>query len=266
MHHTIKKLFQYGTVTVDYPKKPIKSSFITGAPEFDYRRCTRCMTCINTCPTGAIVFTDNDEQKEKSPAVNLDECIFCRFCEEQCPEGAVCLNNRFELAQKNRESLRAAPIYVDEAQLKGSEYEILGSQLKDKISQRFGKSLHIREVDAGSCNGCDYEINALGGPYNDIERFGVHFVASPRHADMLLVTGCVTRNMEEALIKTYNAAPEPKLVVAVGACACSGGIFKNSYAGRNGVDNVLPVDVYIPGCPPRPQAIIYGILKAIGRI
>lgn len=266
MHNTIKKLFQHGTVTVDYPKKPIKSSFITGAPEFDYTKCTRCMKCIEACPTGAIVFVDNDLQKEKSPAVNLDECIFCRFCEEECPQGAVGLNNKFELAQKNRDALRATPVCIQEDDVKGLEYELLGNQLKDKISKKFGKSLHIREVDAGSCNGCDYEINALGGPYNDIERFGIHFVASPRHADMLLVTGCVTRNMEEALIKTYNAAPAPKLVVAAGACACSGGIFKNSYAGRNGVDCVLPVDVYIPGCPPRPQAIIYGILKAIGRI
>lgn len=266
MHHIIKKLIQHGTVTVDYPKKNIKSSFITGIPEFDYDKCKRCKSCLNSCPTGAIVFVDNDEQKQKSPAVNIDECIFCRFCEEACPNGAVCLSNKFELAQKNKDALRASPICVIEDEVKGLEYELLGKQLKEKVNKIFGKSLHIREVDAGSCNGCDNEINALNGPYNDIERFGIHFVASPRHADMLLVTGCVTRNMEEALIKTYNAAPSPKLVVAVGACACSGGIFKNSYAGRNGVDSVLPVDVYIPGCPPRPQAIIYGILKAIGRM
>lgn len=266
MHNIIKKLIQHGTVTVDYPKKPIKSSFITGIPEFDYDKCKRCKGCVNSCPTGAIVFVDNDEQKEKSPAVNIDECIFCRFCEEACTNGAVRLSNKFELAQKNRNTLRASPTYVTDDDVKEVEYELLGRQLKEKVNNIFGKSLHIREVDAGSCNGCDNEINALNGPYNDIERFGIHFVASPRHADMLLVTGCVTRNMEEALVKTYNAAPSPKLVVAVGACACSGGIFKNSYAGRNGVDSVLPVDVYIPGCPPRPQAIIYGILKAIGRM
>ncbi|MHB8061642.1 MAG: NADH-quinone oxidoreductase subunit NuoB [Ruminiclostridium sp.] len=265
MHNIIKKLIQHGTVTVDYPRKPIKNSYITGAPEFDYDKCTRCMKCLNSCPTGAIVFIDNDEQKKKSPAVNLDECIFCRFCEDACKNGAVCLSNKFELAQKSRAALRATPLFVQE-DVKGLEYELLGKQLKEKVNKMFGKSLHIREVDAGSCNGCDNEINALNGPYNDIERFGIHFVASPRHADMLLVTGCVTRNMEEALIKTYNAAPSPKLVVAVGACACSGGIFKNSYAGRNGIDSVLPVDVYIPGCPPRPQALIYGILKAIGKI
>ena len=120
-------------------------------------------------------------------------------------------------------------------------------------------------MDAGSCNGCDNEINALNSPYNDLERFGISFVASPRHADMLLVTGPAARNMELALIKTYNAVPDPKLVVAVGACACSGGIFRDSYSTKNGIDSVVPVDVYIPGCPPRPQALIYGILKAIER-
>ncbi len=266
MYNITKKIIQHGTVTVDYPKKPIKNSFITGAPEFDNSKCTKCKKCMNSCPTGAIIFTDNVGQKEKSPAVNVDECIFCRFCEEACTNGAVSLSNKFELAQKSRDALRVSPIFVQEDDVKGLDYELLGNQLRDKVNKKFGKSLHIREVDAGSCNGCDYEINALTGPYNDIERFGIHFVASPRHADMLLVTGCVTRNMEEALIKTYNATPSPKLVVAVGACACSGGIFKDSYAGRNGVDSVLPVDVYIPGCPPRPQAIIYGILKAIGRL
>ncbi len=266
MHNIIKKMLQHGTVTVDYPKKPIKSSFITGAPEFDLKKCKGCMNCMNICPTGAIVFAENPSEKAKTPAVNLDECVFCRFCEEKCTNGAVSLTGRFELAQKSREALRASPLYVQEKEVLGLEYELIGKQLKEKVYSTFGKSLHIREVDAGSCNGCDSEINALGSPYNDIERFGIHFVASPRHADMLLVTGCVTRNMEVALIKTYNAVPSPKLVVAVGACACSGGIFKDSYAGRNGIDSVLPVDVYIPGCPPRPQAIIYGILKSIGRL
>ena len=146
------------------------------------------------------------------------------------------------------------------------DYELIGNSLKDKISSYFGRSLGIREVDAGSCNGCDNEINAMNSPYNDLERFGMHFVASPRHADLLLVTGPAARNMELALIKTYNATPDPKLVVAVGACACSGGIFKDSYATRNGIDSIVPVDVYIPGCPPRPQALIYGILLAIERM
>jgi Ni,Fe-hydrogenase III small subunit len=129
----------------------------------------------------------------------------------------------------------------------------------------FGRSLHIREVDAGSCNGCEIEIVNLTGPVYDIERFGMHFVASPRHADMLLVTGPVTRNMELALRKTLDAMPEPRLVVAVGACGCSGGMFGVNYATRGAVDQVIPVDVYIPGCPPNPYALLQGILLAISR-
>lgn len=146
------------------------------------------------------------------------------------------------------------------------ELEIIGQRLHTKIKKIFGRSLHIREVDAGSCNGCEVEVNALSNPIYDIERFGLHIVASPRHADMLLVTGPVTRNMELALLKTYNATPEPKLVAAMGSCACNGGIFGNTYASGGGVDRFIPVDVYIPGCPPRPHAVIFGIMVAIDKL
>jgi Ni,Fe-hydrogenase III small subunit len=138
--------------------------------------------------------------------------------------------------------------------------------VRERIHQVLGRSLAIREVDAGSCNGCEVEITALNNPVYDLERLGVHFVASPRHADMLLVTGPVTRNMELALAKTYRATPDPKVVVAVGACGISGGIFGRNYATLGGVDQVIPVDVFIPGCPPRPHALLYGILLAVGRM
>jgi Ni,Fe-hydrogenase III small subunit/formate hydrogenlyase subunit 6/NADH:ubiquinone oxidoreductase subunit I len=143
--------------------------------------------------------------------------------------------------------------------------EALGKELKSRIHKRLGRSLHIREVDAGSCNGCEIEIVGLNSPVYDIERFGIHFVASPRHADMLLVTGPVSRNMELALRKTYDATPAPRVVVAAGACGCSGGIFGQNYATVGGVDKVIPVDVYIPGCPPNPYALLQGILLAVGR-
>lgn len=146
------------------------------------------------------------------------------------------------------------------------EIEIMGQRLNDKIRNIFGRSLHIREVDAGSCNACEVEVNALSNPIYDIERFGLHIVASPRHADMLLVTGPVTRNMELALLKTYNATPSPKLVAAMGSCACNGGIFGDTYASCGGVDKVIPVDVYIPGCPPRPQAVIFGLMVALDKL
>ena len=146
------------------------------------------------------------------------------------------------------------------------DIDALGEQLGERIHKIFGRSLHIREVDAGSCNGCEIEIVGLNSPVYDIERFGIHFVASPRNADMLLVTGPVTRNMELALRKTYDAMPAPRLVVAVGACGCSGGIFGVNYASVGGVDQVLPVDVFIPGCPPNPHALLHGILTAMGKL
>lgn len=146
------------------------------------------------------------------------------------------------------------------------EIGIMGERLNRKITKLFGRSLAIREVDAGSCNGCEVEVTALSNPVHDLERFGIHIVASPRHADMLLVTGPVTRNMELALLKTYNATPEPKLVAAMGSCACNGGIFGETYASGGGVDRFMPVDVYIPGCPPRPQAVIFGLMVAVDKL
>lgn len=260
MFNIIKKFMQYGVVTVDYPNKPLNNTFITGNPEVDMEKCTLCKECIQRCPVSAINVT-----KDSTLNFRLDDCIFCSLCSDICPVGAIRMTNNFELAKGSREELRGSSIEIDERNIPSEDYELIGQSLSEKINKLFGRSLNIREVDAGSCNGCDNEINALNSPYNDIERFGIHFVASPRHADMLLVTGPATRNMELALIKTYNATPDPKLVVAVGACACSGGIFKDSYATRNGIDCVVPVDIYIPGCPPRPQALIYGILKAVER-
>lgn len=141
-----------------------------------------------------------------------------------------------------------------------------GGRLARVIDRRLGRSLHVRHLDAGSCNGCDWEIAALLNPFHDIQRLGIDFVASPRHADLLLVTGVMTRNLEEAAIRTFEAMPEPRLVVAVGACAISGGVFAGSYAHRSGIAGVLPVDVFVPGCPPRPEALIQGLLVAVGRM
>jgi len=143
------------------------------------------------------------------------------------------------------------------------EVEAVGKQLESRIKKLFGRSLAVREVDAGSCNACELELIALSNPVYDIERFGIHVVASPRHADVLFVTGPVTRNMELALKKTYEATPAPKLVVAIGDCAACGGIYKGSYAVVGGVGDVVPVDLVIPGCPPRPVDILLALLKAL---
>lgn len=142
------------------------------------------------------------------------------------------------------------------------ELEKAGLEVRRHIDTRFGGSLAIREVDAGSCNGCELEIHALNNPWYDVERFGVHFVASPRHADALLVTGPVSRHMETALIRTWKATPTPKFVIAAGSCACDGGEFGVSYASCGAVENVIPVDVKIPGCPPAPIDLLNGILAA----
>jgi Ni,Fe-hydrogenase III small subunit len=136
-------------------------------------------------------------------------------------------------------------------------------QLQEKILRHVGRALAIRHVDAGSCNGCELEIHALNNAYYNIEGLGIHFVASPRHADMLLVTGPVSRHMEIALKRTYDATPEPKLVVAVGDCGCTGGIFGEGYASCGKISNVIPVDVAVPGCPPTPTALLQGILTAV---
>lgn len=139
----------------------------------------------------------------------------------------------------------------------------VGQQVKKEVTHRFGGSLAIRQVDAGSCNGCELEIHAMNNAYYDLERFNVHFVASPRHADILLVTGPVSRNMQTALLRTYEATPDPKLVIAVGTCAVDGGEFGISYASCGAVSNVIPVDANIMGCPPTPLVLIQGILDAI---
>ncbi len=162
------------------------------------------------------------------------------------------------LKQIVRTGLVSEPAPAPDEQLRA-----LAQRLDETVLKHFGRALAIRHVDAGSCNGCELEIHATNSPHYNLERLGIRFVASPRHADLLLVTGPVSRNMEEALRRTYAATPEPKLVVAVGDCGCTGGIFGESYASCGRVANVIPVDVAVPGCPPTPVAILQGILTAI---
>lgn len=144
-----------------------------------------------------------------------------------------------------------------------TQIEVIARQIDDGARKRFGRSLHIRQVDAGSCNGCELEIGALNNPYYDLERFGMHFVASPRHADCLLVTGPVTRNMADPLKRTYDATPAPKIVIAVGDCAHDCGVFAGGYGIVGPVSAILPVDAVVHGCPPEPRAILLGILAAL---
>jgi Ni,Fe-hydrogenase III small subunit len=161
------------------------------------------------------------------------------------------------------QSLRTGIVTEGAPACDDAELERLGIELRRQIGERFARSLAIRQVDAGSCNGCELEIHAINNAYYDVERFGVHFVASPRHADALLVTGPVSRHMEAALRRTWRATPAPKLVIAAGTCACTGGEFGVSYASCGAVENVIPVDVRIPGCPPTPLDLLRGLLAAI---
>jgi Ni,Fe-hydrogenase III small subunit/Pyruvate/2-oxoacid:ferredoxin oxidoreductase delta subunit len=246
-----------------------------GFPVIDFARCTLCEACVRACPTGAIQ-AGTAGPGQRALSLSYASCIQCRGCVEACGEGAISAGPELEVAAFTRQQLQQTAAFDVDAvtgtctfrdmeKPSGPGLEESAAALRDRVHRSLGRSLHVRQVDAGSCNGCELEIAATTNPQFDLERFGVHFVASPRHADVLLVTGPVTRNMEIALLRTYEATPEPRLVVAVGACGCSGGIFgERGYAAVGGVDRVVPVDVYVPGCPPRPQAILNGLLVAVG--
>ena len=279
MFKIIQKTIRTGIVTKAYPAELAQvSGHFRGRPHFDFEKWTDARPAAELCPTGAISLRDSDDFRKVT--VDYGLCVFCGLCAEASSDKAIRITQEFELASADRRKLvftadytlnadgthrQAGPVHQDSGNVEAT-VESVGLKAREKIYKLLGRSLAIREVDAGSCNGCEVEIVALNNPIHDIERFGIQFVASPRHADMLLVTGPVTRNMELALLKTYRAMPEPKLVVAVGACGISGGIFGDNYASLGGVDKVLPVDVYVPGCPPRPQALLQGILLAVGQL
>ncbi|HWI55387.1 MAG TPA: NADH-quinone oxidoreductase subunit NuoB [Desulfobacteria bacterium] len=255
MFSLFRKSITTGKKTTEYPyKKENTPANLMGRLVIDQKTCNLCGQCATICPTKAI------KERGQKLIVEYDKCLFCGICRGYCPLNAISHSTDFELAVREKDKLTVAPADINE------DLDALKGKLTRKTESILGRSLHIRHVDTGSCNGCDFEMNALTNPVYDIQRLGIDFVASPRHADLLLVTGSVTEHLETALKKTFAATPEPKLVVAMGACACSGGIFQGSYANAGGVDKILPVDVFIPGCPPRPQAIIYGLLKAIERI
>jgi Ni,Fe-hydrogenase III small subunit/formate hydrogenlyase subunit 6/NADH:ubiquinone oxidoreductase subunit I len=277
MFETLRQSFKTGVVTTSYPQTPPEASTrARGKPEIDWANWKDARPPTAICPTGAISYQDANGQRVAR--LDLAKCIFCGLCADM--DSAIRMTNVCECAARRRDDLVTSAGYSlkpdgthdrmvsppSVAKPQRASLDAIGQQIKERADKIFGRSLHIREVDAGSCNGCEVEINGLSSPVYDIERFGIHFVASPRHADMLLVTGPVTRNMELALRKTYDATPDPRLVVAVGACGCSGGIFGQNYATCGGVDSVIPVDIYIPGCPPNPHALLHGILLAMGRI
>jgi len=222
---------------------------------------------IEACPAAALATSADGNE------VVLDEgrCVFCGLCAEG--ERPAFRNVPCEpaIARARAELRRRFPLTAPLPALGPSHEEDdrtrltrQGEQLSELVKRRFSGSLHVRHLDAGGCNGCEWELNQLQGPTYDVQRFGVDFVASPRHADVLLVTGVVTRNLELALVRTLDAMPRPRRLLAVGACAISGGIFGTSYASVGGVDRVVPVDAYVSGCAPRPWAIIRGLQAVLG--
>ena len=250
--HRLKRRCQ----TMRYPKgaPPALPDRHGGALRLDAAKCAEgCSACVPVCPTEAIT-----RPAGGASALDLGRCIFCAACVEACPEHAITQTGDHRMAVRSREDLILGQPGHEEARL--------AIALDDKLRKLFGRSLRLRQVSAGGCSACEADTNVLGTIGWDLGRFGIQFVASPRHADGLLITGPVSRGMELALRKTYDAVPTPKIVIAVGACAIAGGPFVGHPQIHNGADGIVPVDLFIPGCPPHPLTILDGLLRLLDRL
>jgi Ni,Fe-hydrogenase III small subunit len=250
MFKTLLARARQGYRTAGFPaQEPALPALFRGRPELDPQADPDALSrCAEDCPTGALTVS------RTGPQIDLGRCIFCAECVAACPEGAVAFTRDWRLASSRRDGL-----IVTSDNRPGID------SLDRKLRRLLGRSLRLRQVSAGGCNGCEVEANALSNVVFDAGRFGIEFVASPRHADGLLVTGPVTANMREALLITYQAVAEPKLVIAAGACAISGGLYRGQAEVCDGLEGLLPVDLYVPGCPPHPYTILDGLLRLLGR-
>ncbi len=221
-----------------------------GLPVVDSSKCPDgCRACADVCPTDSITIDS------KGFRLDLGRCLFCTDCMRACPQGAIRYTRDYRLATRTREDLV----------LQGQTLK-LANALEEKSRRLFGRSLKLRQVSTGGCNACEADLNVLNTVVFDLGRFGIQFVASPRHADGIVVTGPVSENMRKALLETYAAVPAPKLVIAVGACAISGGPYVDNPEVHNGCGSLVPVDLYLPGCPPHPMTVLDGFLRLLGQL
>jgi Ni,Fe-hydrogenase III small subunit/Pyruvate/2-oxoacid:ferredoxin oxidoreductase delta subunit len=254
MLSVIKTRLQQKYRTMAYPDGPppeLPARFV-GRPVVNHINCdTGCDLCISVCPVHAIHMS----QETNGPVIDTGRCIFCRACEGACTSHVIQFTSEYRLSSALRKELFVQADSPDHAP---SRHEL--------AVKLFNRSLKLRQVSAGGCNACEADSNVLSTLAWDMGRFGIQFVASPRHADGLLITGCVTENMRIALEKTYAAVPDPKIVIATGACAIAGGPYVDHPEQHNGATYMVPVDLFIPGCPPHPLTILDGLLRFIGRI
>jgi Ni,Fe-hydrogenase III small subunit/formate hydrogenlyase subunit 6/NADH:ubiquinone oxidoreductase subunit I len=247
----LRTRLQQGTRTSAFPKGAVEfPERFRGRPQLDAARCSECAACAARCPTGLLTVTEAGR-----PRLDVGACRFVPEETSACPHGALTFTHDHAMASRTRDGLRSDTGEVE-----------LAAALEKKARALFGRSLRLRSVSAGSCNGCEGELIVLGTVVFDMARFGIEFVASPRHADGIVVTGVVNPNMRDALLQTYAAVADPRLVIAVGACAIDGGPFRGSPESGNGVPAELPVDLWVPGCPPHPLTLLDGLLRLLGRI
>lgn len=246
-----------GTASTDWPLKDGDDgqSGVLGMPRYDPSKCkTQCEACVEACVTHAISFGATAHEVA-TPEVDWGRCIACQRCTQVCPTGAFAESADWALGVSARRDLKWSETAPEQHTAK----------LEEGKDRAFRRSLHIRHVDAGSCNGCESELQALNNPFYNLHRLGIFFTPSPRFADVLLVTGPVTKAMQGPLVETWQAMPAPRWVIATGTCAVSGGVSGGNYASGTGLDGVIPVDVYLPGCPPNPAALIHALLMIVGR-